>query len=398
MKTSTFILLIIITIFSITSCGPGFFEHGKISPEAYDHTIPFDYRQGLIVVELTIDGNDYDFLFDSGAITIVSKEVATAMDLQTEFSSTFTDSQDKSFTIDFGHTDKLKIGDASFDNLGIGVADFNAINSFTCLNIDGIIGSNLMQKSIWQVDYETQELRLSNDINNFDIDANADKIKFSTNDKGEARINLEIEGLTEKGVEIDLGSTDGFNLAFNTYNKLKENKNLQTVDGFGYKSAGFTGYGEGTQTTTFVKSDQLVLNNKVFDGQLVSFNENTITNIGNDFLEHFKVVIDWNDKILYLTQISDTKSETENFGFKPIFKEGKPIVGFIYKVDNSPISDLEVSDEIVSINGLNTVGVSISDWCDIMEDINQSSDTSLEVSVMRDGAMISKVLPKLNVL
>ena len=49
---------------------------------------------------------------------------------------------------------KVTVGCVDFLNTGAAIADLKRSSVIACLNVDGIIGANLMQKAIWQIDYE----------------------------------------------------------------------------------------------------------------------------------------------------------------------------------------------------------------------------------------------------
>jgi len=46
--------------------------------------IPFEYRLGLPIINVTINGESYDFLFDTGASNIISQELAKKINAKTK--------------------------------------------------------------------------------------------------------------------------------------------------------------------------------------------------------------------------------------------------------------------------------------------------------------------------
>lgn len=385
-------LIFLSFILLATSCTNSFFEDGEVLVMSYTDTIPFEDRQGLIVVTASINDVPYDFLFDSGAITIFSEEVGNAIGFTTEFTENFTDSQERSFAIDFGHLKQLRIGELEYANIAAGVTDFTAINAITCLNIDGIIGSNIMQKSIWQVDYESMELTVTDNISELDIASNASQMKIKTDDKGQAFVDVTIGNEKLSKIEIDLGSRAAFTLTTDFYNELVKSQNYNTVDGSGYGSAGFTGYSDATEAVQYIKVDELKINDEIFAEQIVGFDVRDTPSIGNPFLRNYRVIIDWLGKNLYLNPVGQSKVQLENYGIEPIYNNGQPLVGFIFNDISSEIDKLDPNDRILSIDGIDCSNIGKEAWCTLFENLIQEQKPMIDINVIRDGVMISASL------
>lgn len=393
MKNLSFKLIIAVLLLS--SCTNTIFQDGELSPEQYLTTIDYELRQDLIVIQIPINGVIYDFLIDSGAITIVSDEVGKALNLEVEFSSDYEDSKDETFTIDFGHTDQLKIGEIAYAGIGIGKTDFSEVNSISCLNIDGIIGSNLMQKSIWQIDYENQEIHITDDINRLDISSEAQKIPFTADDKGEAYVDLTVSGEKVKDVEIDLGSSYDFRIPFNKLPTLNDG-NKPAITGNGYGSAGFTGYADDDENVTIVFSDQIYLAGLEVKGAPVHLTEKGGAKVGNTFLSQYEVTIDWLAEELYLAPVNIRVPELLTYGFTPIYNEGRPRLGTIYNVDNPALEDLNPDDIITNVNGIDCTSISKEEWCMIEENLFTMSPEKLEITVQSNQETANLTLMRIS--
>src|SRR5690606_3325537 len=115
--------------------------------------------------------------------------------------------------------DEITIGCVNFLNTGAAIADLKRSSVIACLDIDGIIGANLMQKAIWQIDYQNQVLRVSNTLNSFNIE-NGKHIQFNQKFTGTPIVDVNLNGVVAKNVTIDTGSNDDFGFSEHTFNEF----------------------------------------------------------------------------------------------------------------------------------------------------------------------------------
>ena len=56
-------------------------KQGRIAPQHFKEEIPFEFRAGIIIIKVQIEGKIYDFIFDSGATNAVSLELSKELNL-----------------------------------------------------------------------------------------------------------------------------------------------------------------------------------------------------------------------------------------------------------------------------------------------------------------------------
>ena len=115
-------------------------KSGEVEQEEFNVTIPFEYRLGLIVLKVTISGETYDFLLDTGAPNVISKELAQKLELSNIFEQQVVDSQNEEANLGFLLIKKLGIGGINFLNTGAVVADLKQSKELGCLQINGFVG------------------------------------------------------------------------------------------------------------------------------------------------------------------------------------------------------------------------------------------------------------------
>ena len=76
-------IIIALLILPLLSCSHLILKSGKIEMKETHIKIPFEYSLGLPIIQVSINGKSYDFLFDTGAINIISEEMASELNVKT---------------------------------------------------------------------------------------------------------------------------------------------------------------------------------------------------------------------------------------------------------------------------------------------------------------------------
>lgn len=386
----------------LTGCGSVnvmmLMKKGEVDKKVYKVQVPFTYRLGLVVIKVKIDDTNYNFLIDSGAINLVSKELAKKLKLKTAFSQEVSGSSGASSSLDFTTLKKVSIGKLSFINTGAAITDLNANSEMRCLNIDGIIGSNLMRKAVWEFDYKNQQITITNSADSLEKHAHSKTIPFSNDMVGTPKIDLDINGQKEEGVIVDLGSTGGFAVSRATYAKLLENKRLSSsVFGYGTSSSGIYAAAPNDTVKTGI-SPVISLGDLILKNQVLHTSNNKT--LGTRFLRNYRVVLDWATNHITLTE--NTRFENtvfEHLGFRKKLQGDKLIIGFIYDQSAAQKAGLKLGDQIVAMNGKDYTKVNPDEWCELVEQrINDKEASSLSLIILRKGKKLKYNLNKTNLL
>ena len=327
-------------------------------------------RDGIMVVQVEIRGNTYDFIVDSGGLNLVSKKVAQELGLKAQFSRKFDGSQEGKTTIDFLTLENIIVGGVDFKETNIGIMDFEPMNATGCYNFQGMIGPAFMQNGIWEIDYQQQVIKIASDEASFDAPFNEERITFWVNDLLQPKMKIEIGGKLET-VKIDLGSTGGIRIVKNNLDNLVPNATFnKVVDGYGRFSRAINGYGE-PLTTKFAQVNQLTIGNMHLTDELVVFKTNGSPTIGNQFFKNYRVRFNWQEEEMILIPNNHFEQTTlNNFGIQPIFNNGQPSIGFIYNNSSAQKLGLAIDDIIIAVNGNSLQNTTKQDWCVVKEMLN----------------------------
>lgn len=303
-----FYILIIILIQGCSLSWTKAIQHGSVDNHNVNEAVDIEVEQNLIIIPVIINGREYRFILDTGAPFSISKEIQESVGFDIISTGSIIDSDNNRQRIEWAKVDSIYIGNVLFKNQTAFIADFEANPVLNCLGIDGIVGSNLMRQCNWIIDQELKALSI------FDISENIkpDKsiaIPFSTDHQYNIFINIDIGPYVVKNVLVDYGSNGSIALSDEIFSTIA-NKDIFPVRYIekGTKQSGIIG-----APTKFERiitcSDSVSLDN--LDLKSVLFKTGETVSIGNRLLSRFKVVLDWSNKYIYLSDYN----EVPNTGF-----------------------------------------------------------------------------------
>jgi predicted aspartyl protease len=384
------VLILLLSGCSLTKVGQ-ILKSGTVKPKAFKTEIPFEYRLGIIVIKVKINGTDYNFMLDTGAPNVISKELAALLQLESKKTSKATDSGKNKSEVGFVIVDEITIGDLRFLKTGAAVTNISASKEISCMEIDGIIGSNLMRKAIWQIDYANKKITITNSMDSLHLKDNLEKITFYPKPSGTPVVGINVNGVSED-VIIDTGSNGDIDLSKKTFKKIiGGNPTIPNVVKVGVSSAGLFGQAKPDSSHSAVVN-RMAFGDVILEHQIADFG-NVTPKIGTAFLKNYDVVLNWFDKEILLEKKSDYDNFTINsFGFSYLLKDNKLIVGSIYKGATAEKKGLRLNDRILSINDRNYETVSDAQWCTLID--KGISGESIMITISRGDEKLSFKLDK----
>jgi hypothetical protein len=343
----------------------------------YLKEIPFDFSYGIPIIEVSIDGKNYNFLFDTGMPTAISKKLYTELNLNSSKEKNGSDIYGNKNKESYTTLKQLNLSGINFYNTETLVANLESSFELKCLKLDGVLGNNLMKNNIWEIDYSTKTIRLTDNISLLKNLSKSTKITFKTK-KGSysPKISLKINGKTKKNILFDTGSNGGINISIEEYsNKIYKN----SIEKYG--SSGVALYGHAKKNkTVFAKVNNIHIGSLQIDNQLVTFSKKTAL-IGNQFLKNFKIILDYtNNELHFIKNKAKANSTLKSFGFNTNVINNKIIVTAIYNKSTPQKEGLSLGDEIISINGIKVSAIiNSNDSCQFIKDLLKKDTISFEV-------------------
>src|SRR5699024_3688748 len=174
-------------------------------------TLPYQEIDGVPIVKVTIGGNAYSFVFDTGSMQTLIDSALTE-NLQ-QIDSTFVIGiYGKRKSISIARLDHLKIGKTVFDPIKVGVHNFKTLNKYFCgVRLSGILGADVMEGYIVEIDPKHQLIKFYSPklFNKKKLDG-----FFKSNYWYGPMVKLKING-KKSVMTFDTGSSQGLNLSGN---------------------------------------------------------------------------------------------------------------------------------------------------------------------------------------
>ena len=375
-------------------------KSGEVEQEEFKVNIPFEYNLGMIILKVNISGEEYDFLLDTGAPNVISKELAQKYGLSNIFERKFGDSQGQTSDLGMIKLDEISIGGINFLNTGAAIADLKQSKELGCLKIDGLIGSNLMRKAVWKFDYENQIITISNSVESLKISESSEKIPFFTYITGTPIIDITLNDVKEKNVIVDLGSNGDISLSKKTFDKLVDtDPNISRTVSFGSSSSGLYGVGA-TDSIQHALISNISFGDVALKNTVVEFTNESASTIGTNYFKNYDLIINWFDKEIIVTKKKEyDNSSLISYGFSFNNKNNRLIVGGTYTNSSADHAGLKINDIILKIDTKKYGVLTADQWCNIIENglFNEEKST-ITVIVLRQNEELTFHLEKTKLL
>lgn len=341
-------------------------KFGKVPEEAFESTVQIDTRIGLAIVPVTINGNKYRFLFDTGAVLSISDELQNQFKFNTVSKGNIVDSDKNRTKVDYVQIDTLFIEGIPFTEQVAFVANFKSHPALNCLDLDGIIGSNMMRHCNWKIDYHKEEITFSNNVLDEHL-SDAIEIPFRTNNQFDIILDLKIDSISVRNMKVDYGSNGYITMPASVFEVMKEHQIIRKTYGqIGKVQSGLLG-------KAVIYEREIALFDTVYIGNLPFININAKTGksqlIGTKILSRYIVTIDWLNRKLFFQEYNDANEKFKTFGFSVGFSSDNKLI-VLSVIDGSPAYYENVIPEmqILKINNLDfTEKNNLCDYIDLKE-------------------------------
>ena len=365
------------------------FQEGRIKQTSFNVEIPFEYRLGLVIIKVELNNETYDFVFDSGAPNVLSKELAATLGIKGLITQDIGGHQGNRQPMDFTKIEALTIGGITFEETAAGIGDFNQSTEVGCLEIDGIIGSNLMRLAVWKIDYRNQIITITNTKESLSLGKDTKRIPFYSNSVHTPYCDLKINGIVEKNMMLDLGATEGFNLSYNNYKKIQKavSNNKEVVD-YGYHGAGFYGYGN-IDSLYYLQADDLSIGEIQLNNQVIKFSKSFTPTIGTGFFKNYDLVMNWTDQEFLLsphTVYDNHKLIHKGINFN--YQDGALSIASLVTGSEAEALGIQVGDKVIQIDGKDYAAMTQAAYCKLFGQANWYKEIK-RVVINRNGEALS---------
>lgn len=374
--------LLILSLLFFYSCKNSevLFAQGKLlNPIQEPVALKVTIERQVIFVPVTIEGETYRFLFDSGAPNVVSKELREKLNMKVLKRNPIRDSQGKTRHQNYVRVPSLELGGQVFEDFVAVESDLRFSPILNCLNFDGIIGANLMRKRFWEMNIADSTLIMSATKDNWDLKTKPIyRMPFTTKSTGTPVVQLGIKGKKVKGITFDTGSSGILSLPRSTYDGLSPDSLVQKS--YGFLSGGLFGSALDTAEEHVLPFD-FPDSTYYFPVEFESAKSAGL--LGMRFMRHFKIFMDWPNQEMLLQPLS-LHQPNPTWPLSP-FYEGALIVGNTNSLMDRQLGlDITIGDTIISCNGVDYSQPNREDLCQIYQQFIKAEE-SLTLGIKGKG-------------
>lgn len=315
-------LPIIVFFLSFSTFGYNRVESNQetIFQQQFCDTIPFEYVRNKIIIEVKIGGEKKRFILDTGAISGISDKIQERMNNDVLDTTFFTDQSGIRKQLFVVSVKELTLGSLRFENIPSAVINIESTGFVSCLNYDGIIGSNLLANCIVHIDSDRKHIILTDNINNLRL-VNAHKSIVTFDSQSSPYVQLSLNNGVKFDALFDSGADDFISISNNVF-KETINNNLSKVlnEGYGSGAVGVFGIEKATTKKRIVCKEVKFGNNQIINF-IAEVSDKTQNTIGMELAEYGTITVDYLNKQFYFVANQQSQEykhpKTLGFSFQP---------------------------------------------------------------------------------
>lgn len=368
-------------------------------------TTGFRLNQNTILLEAGLEGasSAISFVIDSGAPMTIAPRLAREFDLKTLATIGLLGPEGGHLSVPVTRIPTLTIAGIEFNDVGAVVDWVEPPNPLACLSTGGLMGASLLQTAIWQIDFQSNEVTITNALAKLPGLAQAMKIPFKRADAaGSPRISVGVSDADDVSLLLDLG----FNGSIAIPIALLEKSGDRIADAAPIEEgqSSSTVFGQKSSTARIVTLRELRIGDlRLKDFPVVTGTAVSDFHVGVDFLRNFRVTVDWLNDDLYLEprgKIDALYSSFATYGFKPELRDDKLVVGALWRESAAEKAGMKLGDQLITIGKHDTSATDFSMLCAISQLVGLfgTDEAAVSVTWLRDGKKTTSAIAKIPLL
>jgi hypothetical protein len=239
---------------------------------------------------------------------------------------------------------------------------------WSCFNIDGFIGSNLVRNSVVKIDPDARQLLVSNSLRPEMKSHRMQNIEMELDQQSSPYVDVAFGNNLKHSFLFDTGSDDYINLEKEEFRRIKSGLTIKHLkNGYGSGTMGLYGPGKKDDTYKLIL-DSLFFCKYRFTNPSLKVTE-ADSKIGIKILEYGPVILDYSAEKLYFFSRNDPvqykESSSSQFGFSPVLEDNHLTFGLIWENSVADSIGLKPNYRILRINEYDFTNDLEDSFCDI---------------------------------
>lgn len=290
------------------------------SQHQFCDTIPFEYVSNKIIVRVKINGQIKRYIFDTGAISCISEKIQDDMKNSVIDATFLIDQSGIRKHVSIVSVQELSLGELTFENFPAAVINIENTGLVTCLDYDGIIGSNLLNNCIVTIDVDKKYIVLTNDIKKINL-VNAYQTNLILDNQNSPYIQLSLNNAIKFNALFDSGASDFVSVPNKFYHKTMKNGISKVLNqGYGVGAIGAFSIEKAHHKKRIIYRNIKFGSNEIIDF-VAEVSDKTQSSIGMELADYGTITIDFINKHFYFKAKQQKQvykhQKTLGFTFEP---------------------------------------------------------------------------------
>ncbi|MBI9065613.1 MAG: aspartyl protease family protein [Marinilabiliaceae bacterium] len=352
---------------------------GRSAIKSFYSEIPFEFIKDKIIIEAQVNGRKGRFIFDTGAPCIIFKDSSKMaypklQDLHVR------DANNNRQLTEIVNLEQVQLGGVEFVNIPAIYSEPFPM-PFSCFNVDGYIGSNVMRFGAFKVDWKRQVLIIADSYKDFNLTKKQGMKLLVSKVQSSPYISIKLNEKFTETLLIDTGSDDFYSLS-NKHLKYFQSKGY-LKDKVCYKSTGSSSHGMGgidqsSQGSSIISINTLEIAGANFKNIAIR-TTNSSSRIGTELLTKGDFVLDYRHKRFFFEPSdSDRSFQEKSFGVDLVVKNDTFRVGGVWQGTAADSLGIKVGDIVVDID---TFGLTSKPQCEAFFKLSDYTKDKISITL-----------------
>lgn len=318
----------------------------QVGAQKYKTVLPYRMVGGKMIVDLVMNGTSRSFIFDTGGRTALTGEICEELGLTVVDSLVVTDVNSKKAAYPLVLIESLMTPDQKINFKHVSAMKLAKPSPFECFHTDGLIGSDLLVRTIVEIDGKNKTITITSAENPSTVSLRK-MLPFTKS--GMPIILLQAGAGNNITALFDTGCPSFFSLKVSDYETLKTTGAFQVLsEGYGEGSIGVAGMAE-ADIFHRVCLPVLSVGGTKFQNVTSETSTPPFTLLGVKLLDYGKVTLDYPRARFYFEAneaVNDLSNKHYNVALR--VKDGELIISTVWSAMKGVV---EVGDKVTRING-----------------------------------------------